>query len=209
MDIRVLCAAGLLASLPLLSNAADESATKAVDESRQAGGPYVDITSLIARVAKKTGKQFVLDPRLRADVPVATLDLDRLDYARLLTILRVNAFSAYESEGVVIVVPDANSRQLPIPVNTSVSPKAPDSELVTLLMQAKNVCAPHTVPILRPLMPQAAHLAAMPQTNSLLLVDSAANARRIADLFQRLDKQAAALGQTCPEWKAPDPKAGS
>jgi general secretion pathway protein D len=209
MNIRVLCAAGLLASLPLSASAADESASGVAGESRQQYGPNVDITSLIARVAKKTGKQFVLDPRLRAEVPVGTLDLDRLDYARLLTILRVNGFSAYEAEGVVIVVPDANSRQLPIPVSTSISAKAADSELVTLLMQAKNVCAAQTVPVLRPLMPQAAHLAAMPQTNSLLLVDSAANARRIADLFQRLDQQATALGQTCPEWKTPDPKAGS
>ena len=209
MDIRVLCAAGLLAALPLVSSAADEPATNAAGASRPQGGPYVDITSLIIRVAKKTGKQFVLDPRLRAEVPVDTLDLDRLDYARLLTILRVNGFSAYEAEGVVVVVPDANSRQLPIPVSTSISARAPDSELVTLLMQAKNVCAAHTVPILRPLMPKAAHLAAMPQTNSLLLVDTAANARRVADLFQRLDKQAAALGQTCPELKTPDPKTDS
>jgi general secretion pathway protein D len=209
MNIRVLCAAALLAALPLLSGAAEGSAPGLADASRQRGGPYVDITSLIARVAKQTGKQFVLDPRLRADVAVGTLDLDRLDYARLLTILRVNGFSAYEAEGAVIVVPDANSRQLPVPVSTSVSAKAADSELVTLLMHAKNVCAAQTVPVLRPLMPQAAHLAAMPQTNSLLLVDSAANARRIADLFERLDQQATVLGQTCPAWKMPETKDGS
>jgi general secretion pathway protein D len=209
MYIRVLCAAGLLASLPLLSSAADGSSPDAAGESRQQGGPYVDITSLITRVAKQTGKQFVLDPRLRAEVPVGTLDLDRVDYARLLTILRVNGFSAFEAEGVVIVVPDANSRQMATPVITTISAKTPDSELVTVLMHAKNVCAAQTVPVLRPLMPQAAHLAAMPQTNSLLLVDTAANARRIADLFGRLDKQAAALELTCAEWRAPDPKAGS
>ena len=209
MDIRVLGAAVLLASLPLISTAADDKPAKVTDESREHGGPFVDIADLIERVARKTGKQFLLDPRLRAEVPVGTLDLDRLDYARLLDILRENMFATYEADGVVVVTVDANARQLPTPVSTSISPKTPDSELVTLLIHAKNVCAVETVPILRPLMPQAAHLAAMPRQNSLLLVDYASNARRIVDLFERLDKQAAALNQTCAEWKAPEPKAGS
>ncbi len=206
MNIRVVCVAALLAAFPLFGAAADGPPPQVTDESREHGGPFVDIADLIERVRKKTGKQFLLDPRLRAMVPVGTLDLDRLDYARLLDILRENMFATYEAHGVVVVTVDANERQFPMPVSTSISPKALDSELVTLLIQAKNVCAAQTVPILRPLMPQAAHLAAMPQTNSLLLVDYASNARRIVDLFERLDKQAAAQNQTCAEWKPAEPK---
>jgi general secretion pathway protein D len=209
MNIRVVCTAALLASFPLPGAAADGTPPQVTDESREHGGPFVDIADLIERVRKKTGKQFLLDPRLRAVVPVGTLDLERLDYARLLDILRLNMWATYEADGVVVITPDANSRQLPMPVSTSISPKTLDSELVTLLIQAKNVCAAQTVPILRPLMPQAAHLAAMPQTNTLLLVDFASNARRIVDLFERLDKQAAAQNQTCTEWKPGEPKAGS
>jgi general secretion pathway protein D len=206
MNIRVVCTAALLASFPLLSAAADGTPPQPTDEARQHGGPFVDIADLIERVRKKTGKQFLLDPRLRAEVPIGTLDLDRLDYPRLLDILRLNQWATYEADGVVVVTPDANSRQLPMPVSTSISPKTLDSELVTLLIHAKNVCATQTVPILRPLMPQAAHLAAMPQTNTLMLVDYASNARRIVDLFERLDKQAAALNQTCTESKPAEPK---
>ena len=84
-----------------------------------------------------------------------------MDYAKLLAILHVNSSRAYESNGVVKVVPDANARQLPIPVTTDVPAKALDDEYVTVLIQAKNMCAAHAVPVLRPLMPQAAHLAAI------------------------------------------------
>jgi general secretion pathway protein D len=209
MKIRVVCTAALLTAFPLLGAAADGTPPKVTDESREHGGPFVDIADLIERVRKKTGKQFLLDPRLRAEVPVGTLDLDRLDYARLLDILRENMFATYEADGVVVVTVDANARQLPTPVSTSIGPKTLDSELVTLLIHAKNVCSVETVPILRPLMPQAAHLAAMPRQNSLLLVDYASNARRIVDLFERLDKQAGALNQTCAEGKPVEPKAGS
>jgi general secretion pathway protein D len=58
------------------------------------------------------------------------------------------------------------------------------------------MCASHAVPVLRPLMPQAAHLAAFPQSNSLLISDHAANARRILDMAERLDR-AAPAGQKC------------
>jgi type II secretory pathway component GspD/PulD (secretin) len=46
-------------------------------------------------------------------------------------------------------------------------------------------------------MPQAAHLAAFPQANTLLISDRAANVRRIIDMAERLDK-AAPAGQKCP-----------
>ena len=209
MKIRVLCAGALLATLPLVSTAADEQPAKVIGESRNNGLQMIEAGDLIERVGKKTGKQFLLDARVRFEVPMSTRDLERLDYARLLDILRLYMFATYEADGVVVVTVDASARQLPMPVSTSISPKALDSELVTLLIHAKNVCAAQTVPVLRPLMPQAAHLAAMPQTNSLMLVDYASNARRVADLFERLDKQAAAINQTCAEWKPVELESGS
>jgi general secretion pathway protein D len=60
---------------------------------------------------------------------------------------------------------------------------------VTLLVQPKKVCASYLVPVLRPLMPQAAHLAAEIQTNMLIINDRAGNARRIASLVDELDRR--------------------
>ncbi|HEU5135506.1 MAG TPA: hypothetical protein VFU13_10225 [Steroidobacteraceae bacterium] len=157
----------------------------------------VEMTDLIDKVAKRTGKQFIVDPRVRAQVSTSGLDPDKIDYGRLLAILTIHQFAAYESNGVVKVLPDANARQLPIPVTTEVPAKALDDEYVTVMFQAKNMCTAHAVPVLRPLMPQAAHLAAFPQANTLLISDHAGNARRIIDMAERLDK-AAPAGQKCP-----------
>jgi general secretion pathway protein D len=154
------------------------------------------LTDLIDKVAKRTGKQFIVDPRVRAIVSKTGIDLERLDYPKLLAILTIHGFSAYESNGIVKVVPDASARQLPIPVTNDVPSKALDDEYVTVLFQAKNMCAAQAVPVLRPLMPQAAHLAAFVQANTLLISDHAANARRIISIAERLDK-ATPAGQTC------------
>lgn len=195
MKTGVSCAIALVLLLPAIA-AAEEPSIAREPGSKSSSARNVDLIDLIERVAKKTGKQFVVDPRVRAEVPLTGFDVDRLDYDKLLAILNVNQFAVYSSAGLLIVAPDANSRQFPTAVTTDIPAKALDNEMVTLIVQVKRACAPHMVPVLRPLMPQSAHLAAMPP-NLLLLVDRAANARRIVDMVERLDK-AAPAGEQCP-----------
>jgi general secretion pathway protein D len=205
MKTGVSCALALVLLLPVIAPAAEESSVAREPGSKSSNVRHVDITELIERVAKRTGKQFVMDPRVRAEVPLTGLDVDRLDYDKLLAILHINGYAVYSSAGLLIVVPDANSRQLPTAVSTQVPAKALDNEIVTLVVQVKQACAPQMVPVLRPLMPQSAHLAAMPP-DMLLIVDRAGNARRIADMVERLDK-ASPPGERCPMFGPPAPKA--
>jgi general secretion pathway protein D len=203
--------AGVLALMlasPGLVSAADQSSTSRVATSSEPDYQSIDISELVERVAKRTGKQFIMDPRVRAGIPLVGLDVAQIDYPRLLAILTVHQFGAYESNGVVKIVPDAIARQLPIPVTAEISSKTLDDEYVTVMYQAKNMCAAHSVPVLRPLMPQAAHLAAFPQANTLLIADRAANARRIIDMAERLDKGTPS-GQKCPPEMWPPAKSDS
>ncbi len=55
-------------------------------------------------------------------------------------------------------------------------------------MQVRNVSAGQLVPILRPMMPQSAHLAAYPSSNMLIISDRAANVNRIMRIVQRIDR---------------------
>ncbi len=71
---------------------------------------------------------------------------------------------------------------------------------MTLLVRPKNACAPQLVPVLRPLMPQRAHMAADTQSGTIILNDSAGNVRRIADIIEKLDR-AAPAGRGCEEPK--------
>jgi general secretion pathway protein D len=196
MNHRIVPALALALLIPMMAPAADPAPTAAAPSYAT-----IDIGDLIARVAKRTGKQFIVDPRVRAEVPLIGLDVDRVDYPRLLAILNVHMFATYEAGGVVRVVPDANARQLPIPVTSDVPAKALDDELVTVILTPRNMCAAQAVPVLRPLMPQAAHMASYTLSNTLILSDRAANVRRIVDMVDRLDK-ASPAGQECPDWTA-------
>jgi len=187
MKIRSLGAIALALVLPAMAPAAEETSASRVASSPADNFPAIDIRELIAKVARRSSKQFVIDPRVRAEIPLSGFDVNAVDYEKLLAILSVNQFVAFQSGGVVRVVPDAIARQLPIPVTTEVSPKALDDELVTLIVQVKNACAPYLVPIVRPIMPQNAHLAAM-APSTLIVVDRADNARRVVEVIERIDK---------------------
>jgi len=65
----------------------------------------IPISSLIATVAKNTGRKFVLDPRVRANVALIGEEPSSVTYDELLTILDTYGFMAVETGGYVRVVP--------------------------------------------------------------------------------------------------------
>ena len=97
----------------------------------------------------------------------------------------------------VSILPDRDARQLPSRVLNADDPGIGDDTLVTRIVQVRNACAAHMVPVLRPLMPQFAHMAAYPPTNTLILADRADNVRRVVDLVESIDKAAPPGRQNC------------
>jgi general secretion pathway protein D len=108
----------------------------------------------------------------------------------LLSILRANGLASVEIEGRVNVVPLSDVRLYATPIVQNDDDRIAADEWVTRILITTNVEAPFLVPILRPLLPQAAHLAAMPP-NRLIVVDRYANVQRIAAIVKSLDQPAA------------------
>jgi type II secretory pathway component GspD/PulD (secretin) len=75
---------------------------------------------------------------------------------------------------------------LPLPLISGTETR-PNAEFVSKVLTVKSVPAAHLVPILRPLLPQQAHLVAFPCTNVLVLVDTFANVQRIEKLVRAID----------------------
>jgi type II secretory pathway component GspD/PulD (secretin) len=90
----------------------------------------VPLDRLIATVAKKTGKKFVVDPRVHANAVLVGQEPSEVTYPQLLTVLEVYGYIAVDDGGYVRILPDANARQEPIPTITSKDTR-PASECVT------------------------------------------------------------------------------
>jgi general secretion pathway protein D len=176
-------------ALPLTAAAQESTAAPGAPSASRASSSDIDIGELITRYAKRTGKSFIVDPRVHGQVPLAGVDPDRISYEKLLAILAVSQYAATAQGDWIVVVPDANARQLPTPVYTDRNFKtgAPD-EIATLIVTVKNVCAAQAVPVLRPLMPQSAHMAAYTETNNLILSDHVSNLHRLVTIIEALER---------------------
>lgn len=148
-----------------------------------------DLSQIIEAVSAVTGKNFIVDPRVRAQVTMlsSTPMSPAAFYEAFLSILQVHGFVAVPSGDVIKIIPDANARQVPandLPSRVSDS----SDEIVTQVIAVRNVSAAQLVPILRPLIPQYGHLAAYPASNMLIISDRAANVSRVARIIQRIDQ---------------------
>jgi len=161
----------------------------------QAGGGITpnykdaDLSQIIEAVSAVTGKNFIVDPRVRAQVTMLSSSPMSPDafYEAFLSILQVHGFVAVPSGDVIKIIPDANARQLPandLPSRVS----STSDEIVTQVIAVKNVSAAQLVPILRPLIPQYGHLAAYPASNMLIISDRASNVSRMARIIERIDQ---------------------
>ncbi len=148
----------------------------------------VDIQSLIGAVARYTGRNFVVDPRVKARVtviantPVASDEF----YEVFLSVLQVHGFAAVPAGEVIKIVPEVVAKQGPINSFDDDANNTSD-DLVTHVFRIKHVPASQLVPILRPLVPQQGHLAAYTATNSLIITDRASNINRLQSIIQIID----------------------
>jgi beta-lactamase regulating signal transducer with metallopeptidase domain len=146
-----------------------------------------DITTIAEAVGAATGKNFILDPRVRANVTLlssAPMSPSAF-YQAFLSILEVYGFNAEPAGDVIKIVPDANARQHP-PID--LPDQATSDEFVTEVVDVKNVHAAQLVPILRPLVPPYAHLTAYLPSNILIISDRASNVNRLVRIIRRVDQ---------------------
>jgi general secretion pathway protein D len=179
------CLALLMPSLSCLAQGAVQQAVSITPNFKDA-----DITQIVQAVAAATGKSFILDPRVRAQVTMyssAPMSPPAF-YQAFLSILEVYGFIAVPAgNNIEKIVPDADARYHPsIDLPSQVS--STSDEIVTQVIAVKNVSAAELVPILRPMIPQYGHLAAYPPSNILIISDRASNVHRMMAIIQRIDQ---------------------
>ena len=162
----------------------------------------VPIERVIAAVAKKTGKKYLIDPRVHGNVEILGQDLGAVTYGDLLSVLHLSGYTAVEGSNYISVIPLTDVRSMALPLATA-KDSYPDGQFVTLVITVKNTMAPQLVPSLRPLMPTYGHLSAIPCTNQLILVDNFANVKRLEKLIASLDVGTPYVPHSCQGEPAP------
>ncbi len=150
-----------------------------------------DIQELIKFVAEATDTTIVVDPAVKGKVKVvSSKPVSRTElYDLFLSILEVHGYTAVRSGGVVRVIQSKDARSAPVTVRDDEGRRGND-EYVTQVMRLKNISAAKLIPVLRPLVPQQAHMAAYAPSNAIIISDVASNIDRIAAIIERMDRTA-------------------
>ena len=170
-----------LALMPAVSTGA------AADQTWTINIKDADIREFVSQVAEITGKTFVVDPRLKGEVTVISstpLDAHGI-YELFLSVLRVHGFIASPSGDVIRIQQSATGKQTP-GIDDQLGQAAPE-ELVTRVIAAQNVESTELVKILRPLIPQYGHIAAVAEPNIVIISDHADNILRLMRIVEQID----------------------
>ncbi|WP_279245057.1 type II secretion system secretin GspD [Candidatus Litorirhabdus singularis] len=157
-----------------------------------------DIQELIKFVSEATDTTIVVDPKVKGKVkvvssrPVSKSEL----YDLFLSILDVHGYTAVRSGNVVRVIPSKDARSAPVPVQDGVLKQ--NDEYVTQVIRLENISAAKLIPVLRPLVPQQAHMAAYAPSNAIIISDIAANIERIRSIIERMDQGAVQQTEIMP-----------
>ncbi|MFZ0133653.1 MAG: type II secretion system secretin GspD [Desulfobacterales bacterium] len=149
----------------------------------------VDITVFINLVGELTGRNFIVDPRVRGNVTViAPTRIPVADLYRIFeSVLQVHGFSAVAAGPAVKIVPAAEARTMNIDTGPATHPTPAGDEPVTRVIRLAHADADEVKRLLTPLVSRTAVIGALPAANELVVTDTAATVRRLIKVIHEID----------------------
>ena len=146
-----------------------------------------DIESVIKAIGQISNKNFLIDPKVKGTININTTRPvpKAMAYQILLSALRVQGFTAVESNGITSIVPelDAKTRFTPSLANG----KQETMQIATQVYVLKNESANNVITIVKPIMSANSVITAYPSNNSLIVTDYTDNLAKISKLIRSID----------------------
>jgi general secretion pathway protein D len=147
-----------------------------------------EIEGVVKAISQITGKNFIIDPRVKGTVNIVSGKAipQSKAYSLLLAALRMQGFTAVESDGIVKIVPEAEAKTLANPVLSDKGSPAGDS-VVTKVFAPRNTSAAQLLNTLKPLIAPNNSISADTVSNTLVVTDYASNMNRLTRVVELLD----------------------
>ena len=186
--------AGTRMHLLVLSLCAALSMAPTVAVAQKPGEPITlnfvnaDIEAVARTLATLTGRQLVVDPRVKGTL---TLSTDKpvsptVAWNQFLAALRLQSFSVVEANGLHKIVPEADAKLQAGPVIAT--PATPGGgQIQTQIFRLQHENANNLVAVLRPLISPNNTINVTPGTNALVITDYADNLQRLGRIITTLD----------------------
>ena len=182
--IRILCTLALAAQL---------LAAPAVAASRGVVLNFneVDIATMVKFISDLTGKNFILDDRVKGKISVyspSKLSIDEA-YNVFVSVLELKGFTVVQSGRVAKIIPSAGAKQSGFTLLPQ-GERAPVNEnFVALVTKLENITAQEAMTFLQPMVSKDGHLSIFGPGNLLMMVDSSINIRKLQGILETIDTE--------------------
>jgi general secretion pathway protein D len=153
-----------------------------------------DIVQIINLMSELTGKNFLVDDKVRGKVTIIAPKPVTLEeaYQVFLSVLEIQGFTVVPQGPIIKIIPSRDVKDNPIPTATdSQNPFSPTTEsFVTQLIPLQYADANDIRGLLTPLVSKESSLLAYAPTNSLIVTDNVSNINRLLKIIVALDVEA-------------------
>lgn len=150
--------------------------------------PDKDLKDVVTLISKWTGKNFILDSKVRGKITILGPSQVSLQeaYQAFLTALDANGLTTVQSGKFIRIIESAEARRAP--VQTYAGEYAPkDDQYITRIFQLKYINADEVQREFRDLVTRQGKLFAYEPTNSVIITDTGSNIARIQGILDSLD----------------------
>ncbi len=149
----------------------------------------VDLDQLVKFISEITGRNFILDDRVKGKVTIISPGKISVDeaYAVFNSVLQVKGFTTVPSGPVIKILPSQEAKSSTVDTVFPGGANMRGDEFITKLMRLENVDVNNMLGIVQPLVSANGLLAAYTATNTMIIIDSASNIDRISNILKELD----------------------
>ena len=165
------------------------TSTQTADDKVVLNFENADIQTVIKAISKLSGKNFVVDPRVKGTVNIVSEKpvTKSESYKVLESALRMQGFATVEADGVIKVLPETDARTYGMKTDSQVSSNhSPGDQLITKIFTIDNGSATQLANALRPMISPNNAISVYPNSNSLVVTDYASNMSRITKIITDL-----------------------
>lgn len=151
----------------------------------------VDISTMVKFISDLTGKNFILDDRVKGKISVyspSKLSIEEA-YNVFVSVLELKGFTVVQSGKVAKIVPSASAKQSGFTVLAPGAKVPVNENYVAQVTKLENITAQEGLAFLQPLVSKDGHISAFGPGNLILLVDSALNIRKLQSILQSIDSE--------------------
>jgi general secretion pathway protein D len=149
----------------------------------------VDILLFIKFISEVTGKNFVIDQKVKAKVTIVSPTKISVDeaYRVFESVLEVHGFATVEAGSIIKIVPSVEARGKSIETRLKEEVGNPDDRVVTQIIRLDYANPDELKRLFAPLISKSSVIVAYPPTNMLLVTDVLSNVQRLLRIIKAID----------------------